>query len=250
MLEDKTVHVKKIRYQLFLSIFLILCMSCYQKKKVFRIPDGHIAMFGYGSLMSKKFIQTGLLQKNYQGPFLSAHLKGFKRSWTFAWPSTLPSLEPDGKYYRYYYVNETDTVYPKLIHYLNIIQDSNTVINGVLYIVPKADLTTYDSWELGYERIDVTDMIQDYTIEGGPVFAYRALADFVVKPTNDPKQHLIELSYSNILMDAFHFWGKEFEKEYKNSTEPFDSLILKDSHKTLWTNPPLEKIIELKSIFK
>jgi hypothetical protein len=241
----------KINRYLSVSIILIILLgSCHRKKKIFKIPHGHVAMFGYGSLMSKNFIQNGLLQKNYNGPFLSTHLKGYKRSWTFAWPTNLPSLEPDENFYKDYILIEGDTIYPQKIHFLNIKKDPNSIINGVLYIVPKTDLTTYDSWELGYERIEVTDLIQDYLIEGGPVFAYRALPDFVAEPTNDYKEHLIELSYYKIIQDAFHYWGKDFESEYKESTEPFDTLILKDSHKSLWVNPPLEKINELKSIFK
>ena len=59
-----------------------------------------------------------------------------------------------------------------------------------------------------------------------------------------------ELSYSNIIQDAFHYWGKEFEAEFKSSTETFDTTIIKVNQKTLWINPPLEKINELKSVFK
>jgi hypothetical protein len=120
----------------------------------------------------------------------------------------------------------------------------------VIYIVPKADLTLYDDWELGYERIEVTNLIRDYNIEGAQVFAYKALPAFVANPSSDFKQNIIELSYSKIIQDAFAYWGKKFEEEYKKSTEPFDTTIIKDSKKLLWINPPMDKIKELKSIFK
>ncbi len=242
--------MKRIHYFALLTFLVMLFGSCHEKKKIFTIPEGYVGMFGYGSLMSKKFIEKGLLQKNYKGPFLLAHLSGYKRSWTFSWPSNLPSLEPDGKYYKEYILVNTDTFYPQKLLYLNIKRDPNSYINGVLYIVPKADLTTYDDWELGYERFDVTDLIKDHFIEGGQVFAYRALPDFISNPTNDYKQNIIELNYSNIIQDAFNYWGKEFEEEYKKSTEPFDTAIIKESQKSLWIDPPLEKIKELKSIFK
>jgi hypothetical protein len=228
----------------------MLLGSCQENKKIFKIPEGYVGMFGYGSLMSKKFIETGLLQKNYNGPFLSAHLKGYKRSWTFAWPSNLPSLEPDGNYYKEYILIKDDTLYPKKLLYLNIKKDPLSIVNGVLYIVPKADLTTYDNWELGYERIDVSDLINDYNVEGGQVFAYSALPGFVAEPTNDSNENIIELSYSNIIQDAFKYWGKEFEEEYKKNTEPFETMIIKESQKSVWINPPLDKIKELKLIFK
>ena len=238
-------------YCITLSALLIfLLLSCNQKKKNFTIPEGYVGMFGYGSLMSKKFIETSLIQKNYKGPFLSTHLIGYKRSWTFAWPSNLPSLEPDGNYYKEFMLVNTDSVFPEKILYLNIKQEPNSFVNGVLYIVPKADLTTYDDWELGYERFEVTDLIKDYTIEGGPVYAYRALPDFISNPTRDIKQNIIELSYSKIIQDAFAYWGKDFEKEYKKSTETFDTSIIVDSKKSIWINPPLDKIKELKLVFK
>jgi hypothetical protein len=102
----------------------------------------------------------------------------------------------------------------------------------------------------GYERFEETDLIKDYNIDGGPVYAYRALPDFVAAPNSDIKQNIIERSYSNIIQDAFDYWGKGFEEEYKKSTEPFDTTIIKENQRSIWINPPLDKVKELKSIFK
>lgn len=232
------------------AVAILLLGSCQEKLETFTIPEGHVAMFGYGSLMSKNLIETGLLDKAYNGPFLPAHLKGYKRSWTFAWPTDLPLYNVDSTFTKDYILIEGDTVYPKYLHYLNIREDPNTVINGVLYIVPEADLPNYDAWELGYERFEVTDLIQGYTIEGGPVFAYKALPDFTLVPNNDHTQNVIERSYVKILEDAFGYWGKEFEDEYRKTTEPFDPAILHETHKILLTDPAMEKVEELKSGFK
>lgn len=117
-------------------------------------------------------------------------------------------------------------------------------------ILPEADLPNYDAWELGYERFEVTDLIQGYAIEGGPVFAYKALPDFELEPNNDFAQNVIERSYMKILDDAFGYWGKEFEAEYQRTTESFDPSILHDTQKILLINPPMEKVQELKSGFK
>jgi hypothetical protein len=119
----------------------------------------------------------------------------------------------------------------------------------LLYIVPETDLPTYDSWELGYERFEVTNLVNDYIIEGGPVFAYKALPDFVIEPNNDYKRNIIELSYYKIIQDAFNYWGKYFEAEYKKSTVPVDTTIIRENQKSLWINPPLDKMKELKSSF-
>lgn len=242
--------MKILTYLTISIVVMILLGSCREDKKVFTIPEGHVGMFGYGSLMSKNFIESGLLEKNYDGPYLSAHLRDYKRSWTFAWPSSIPTPNADGNYYRDYILIDSDTIYPQNLIYLNIKEDPTSIINGVLYIVPEGDLPIYDGWELGYERIEVTDLIKDFTIKGGSVFAYKALADFVMDPTNDPKQNIIEISYLNIIQEAFDYWGEEFEAEYMNSTEPFNSAIIQDNQKLLWIDPPLDKVIELKAIFK
>lgn len=242
--------MKLIPYITLSTIFLLLFTSCQEKKKIFNIPEGYVGMFGYGSLMSKNFIESGLLEKNYDGPFLAAHLNGYKRSWTFAWPSTIPFPNTDGNYYKDYILIEGDTIYPQNLIYLNIKDSPTSIINGVLYIVPEDDLPTYDRWELGYERIEVTDLIQDFIIEGGRVFAYKALPDFVIEPNNDVKRNIIELSYSKIIQEAFDYWGEEFEAEYNKSTEPVNPSIINKNHKTLWLDPPLDKMEELKSSFK
>lgn len=242
--------MKQITWLMLSSSLLLLMGSCQEKLETFTIPEGHVGMFGYGSLMSKNLIETGLLDKAYNGPFLPAHLMGYKRSWTFAWPTDLPLYNVDSTFTKDYILVKEDTVYPKYLHYLNIREDPNTVINGVLYIVPAADLPNYDAWELGYERFEVTDLIQGYTIEGGPVFAYKALPDFELVPNNDYTQNVIERSYVKILEDAFGYWGKGFEAEYHKTTEPFDPAILHETHKILLTDPAMEKVEELKAGFK
>lgn len=207
-------------------------------------------MFGYGSLMSKTFIESGLLEKDYKGPFLPAHLKNYRRSWTFAWPSFLPSLNPDGRYYKDYLLVAGDTLYPQNLVYLNIREEPNATINGVLYVVPEADLHEYDDWELGYERFEVTDFITDFTIEGGPVFAYKALPGFTLEPDGDISRNVIDLSYWKIIQEAFDYWGEGFEAEYLNSTEPVDTTIIRATQKILWKDPLPGQIGELKSLFK
>ena len=242
--------MKNITLLIISIVISVLLSSCGGKKKVFHIPDGHVGMFGYGSLMSKNFIDSGLLEKNYDGPFLLAHLNNYERSWTFAWPSTIPFANADGNYYKDYVLIENDTIYPQNLVYLNIKEDSNASINGVLYIVPEADLPTYDDWELGYERIDVSDFIRDYHIKGGPVFAYKALPDFVMEADNDFSRNIIELSYIKIIEDAFDYWGKEFSTEFRISTESIDSTIIMNNQKIVWENPPLDKMQELRASFQ
>jgi hypothetical protein len=240
----------KLLKNLSLVIVLVMVMaSCQKKKEVFKIPKGYVGMFGFGCLMSKKFIETGLLVNQYDGPFLSAHLSKHRRSWTFAWPADLPLVQTDGKYYKNFVVMAGDTIFPQNLLYLNIKEDPNSSVNGVLYIVKEEDLPTYDGWELGYERFEVTDLISDFVIEGGPVFAYRALPEFTLAPNSDIKRNVIEQEYVDIIKDAFEYWGADFETEYKKGIAPFDSSIIQNTQRVLWENPPMEKVNELKASF-
>jgi hypothetical protein len=242
--------MKQMLFPMLSAVLVFLLGSCQDKNPIFEIPEGHVGMFGYGSLMSKNLIETGLLDKAYDGPFSPAHLNGYKRSWTFAWPTDLPLYNVDSTFSKDYILIEGDTIFPKYLHYLNIREDPNMVINGVLYIVPEADLPHYDAWELGYERFEVTELIPGYVIEGGAVFAYKALPDFEREPDNDYAQNIIERSYMKILEDAFRYWGKEFHSEYEKTTEPFDQNILHESQKIILLNPQMEKVEELKAGFK
>lgn len=241
--------MKRLPYLLTSLMILFVFENCTGPRETFEIPDGYVGMFGYGSLMSKNFIETGLLGGKYEGPFLPAHLRGYKRSWTFAWPTEIPSATADGLYYKAAIVEHGDTLYPRYLHYLNIRENPACTLNGVLYMVPQADLPIYDAWEPGYERFEVSDLITDYNIEGGPVYAYRALPGFEKVPDADVLHNVIERDYLGIIQGAFDYWGADFEAEYRQSTEPADAAIIRDIHKMPWENPPLEKVEELMSKF-
>lgn len=206
---------------LLASAILFFQGSC-REKATFEIPEGYVGMFGYGSLMSKNFIETGLLGGKYEGPFLPAHLSGYKRSWTFAWPADIPSATPHGHYYK----------------------------AGVLYSVPESDLPVYDAWEPGYERFEVTDRVAGFEIKGGPVYPYRALPSFESEPTGDIARNVIERDYLQIVRDAFDDWGEAFEEEYRQSSEPPDAGIFREIQKIPWENPPLEKVEALMHQFE
>lgn len=118
--------MKQITWFMLSSSLLLLMGSCQEKVKIFKIPEGQVGMFGFGSLMSKNLIETGLLDKAYDGPFLPAHLKGYKRSWTFAWPTDLPTVNADGTYSKDYILVNSDTIYPKYLHFLNNREDPNS----------------------------------------------------------------------------------------------------------------------------
>lgn len=64
--------MKKIDCIMLSNVMLLLSGSCKENTTTFNIPESRVGMFGYGSLMSKEFIESGLLDKKYDGPFISA----------------------------------------------------------------------------------------------------------------------------------------------------------------------------------
>lgn len=46
--------MKQITWLMLSSSLILLMGSCQEKVKIFKIPEGQVGMFGFGSLMSKK----------------------------------------------------------------------------------------------------------------------------------------------------------------------------------------------------
>jgi hypothetical protein len=208
--------------------------------KTFRVPEKHVGMFAYGSLMSRE-LHARFSDTDYTGPFLPAHIWGYRRSWTFAWPCDIPFPDADGNCYREYIIEGVDRIYPKHLHFLNIREDPNSRLNGALFLVPEDALPVYDAYELGYERIDIGESLTDHLIEGGPVFAYRALPFFDKQPVPDPNRNIVDKSYLKRIRETLAYWGSTFEKAYQKSTLAVDPGIVREVHSEFWNDPPMEK---------
>lgn len=212
-----------------LPVFIVLLVtltSCQTKneemKATFEIPDGHAAIFGYGSLTSIKSMER-TLGKTYDGAYLVADLNGYERAWNVF-------VENQHNGHSYYYISpEGDSIYPEKLVYLNIQENKGVVMNGVVFIVDSVELAAFDKREFVYDRIDITDEIGRVEVQGGRVYAYLAKPEFIINELTDTRKAAIRKSYAEILETAFENHGPGFESKYKASTIPYpETAVIED----------------------
>jgi hypothetical protein len=220
--------------QLFILILLAsLLSSCLEnhKKPIINIENGKVGMIGYGSLISKQSMESTLLRK-YQDSVYLVHLEGFQREWNFVWSNYDTSYSEDDLKYDGFYIREKDTIPFEKIIFLNIMAQKESSMNCVLYFIAPEELIGFDKRELGYERIDVTNLIKEYNFQGGKVYAYKATPNYIYDSDSDYKNSIIEKSYINLVTEACDSIGSYYRQEYEASTKPFDPDLLAD--KIIW----------------
>ncbi|MEP2026759.1 MAG: hypothetical protein ABJH98_05910 [Reichenbachiella sp.] len=205
-------------------IYLLLCLligGCnLQDKPTIVIPEGKVGMIGFGSLMSISRTEE-VFGHTYEDSIYLVHLEGFQRSWDYV-TSNFDSqvyTEDDLKYDRFY-IQDNDTLAFDHTIYLNISESKKESMNCVLYTVTEKEINDMDLYEFGYERIDVTNKISEYQIEGGKVFAYKALPNYTYDSQKTIGKAIIEKDYFDLVANACDSIGLQFREEYENSTSP------------------------------
>ena len=99
-------------------------------------------------------------------------------------------------------------------------------MNCVLYFITSKELEGFDEREIGYERIDVTDKVEEYSFEGTKVYAYKALEDNIYHPKKSNENSVIAKYYVDLVSSACDSISVEFRKEYDASTNPFPQNIV------------------------
>ena len=206
---------------LFLTnVILVFGQTSPNKEKLF-IPNGKVALIGYGSLMSIASMER-TLGHAYTDKFLPIHINGFERVWNFAILNNGtrgPNL--------FYYVMAGDTIYPKRVMALNIQENRSISMNACLFIIDTLELKMFDAREFGYTRIKLNNNIKEFEVVNGDVYAYKALPDFTIKVSDDPKDNVIPRSYIKIVEeDGLLALGQQFRDEYYASTLPYSPKIL------------------------
>lgn len=115
-------------------------------------------IFGYGSLLQ---------QRNGATPEsdVMCHLAGFHRSWNVAMDNARTIAG-----YKFYVDPETGERPAVFVTFLNIEEDRDRRVNGLVYPVEDSLLPLLDRRERNYERRDVTELVdRDF---GGRVWAY------------------------------------------------------------------------------
>jgi hypothetical protein len=102
-------------------------------------------VFGYGSLAGEESSSLKALE--------ICHADGLRRTWNVAMDNTLTL--PNYKFY----VDEAGARRSVFVTFLNIVEDLNKTINGVLIPVSVGDLANLDARERNYDRLDISDRI-------------------------------------------------------------------------------------------
>ena len=219
---------------LIITVLILLSTCCIaQQKDTVRIREGYVGMVGYGSLMSLKSMES-TLGHQYSDSVYSIHLNGFIRSWTsyrlFNDPKAENSKKPS---FNAYILEDADSIPFDGIVQLNVESQENRKINCILYIISDEDIINFDKREFGYDRIEVTDKVDEFLILGGKVFVYQQAPGYYNSSTLNLKKFILIEDYLNMITKACDERGESFRNEYDKSTLP-PSFQVVPSHKVAW----------------
>ena len=228
--------MKKSITTLSFTIINLILLSVYctaQQKDTIKIQEGFAGMVGYGSLMSLKSMES-TLGHQYNDSAYIIHLNGFIRAWTSYRPFNDRKVS-DSKYpeFKGFIIQNNDSIPFDGIVRLNVEFKENSKINGILYLLSKEDLIKFDKREVGYERIDVTNRIEEYKIYGEKVYVYQQTPDYYDKTTLNLGRFILIEDYVNMITQACDDFGETFRIEFDKSTLPPSSQVV-SSQKIAW----------------
>lgn len=217
-------NIKLILSSVLTAILFYGCLSSETKPSI-TIEDGKIGMIGYGSLTSRKAVEK-ILGKPYKDSIYFVHLENYQRTWNFVGNNNDPGLPEEMLNYDSFYLKNNDTIPFQKSMFLNIEKNDTVNVNCVLYFITLEEMDMIDDMELGYARIDVTNNIKEYDFKGGRVVAYKARPEYVYKPEKDKKISIIDKDYADQVFKAYDKVGKDYRKEFDESTQPLDTSMV------------------------
>jgi hypothetical protein len=207
-----------------LILFLISTSCLNDKKKTIEIKEGLSGMIGYGSLMSLKSLEQ-TLGHTYTDSIYQVHLNDYLREWSYFRPINDPqSNSKNGFKYYGFILENTDSIPFDGIINLNISPKEKSKINCILYLITMDDLIKFDKREFGYQKVDVTDKIDEYSFKGGKVYAYEHIPDPLFKV--DETKYILIKDFVDLITKACDSIGMNFRKEFDNSTMSFTGQIV------------------------
>jgi hypothetical protein len=228
--------MKKPLRILSFTVICLMLLSAYciaQQKDTIKIQEGFAGMVGYGSLMSLKSMESTLGHQYRDSSYL-IHLKGFIRAWTSYRPLNDPiANNPKAPQFYGFILQNNDSIPFDGIVQLNVESQEDSKINCILYLLSKVDLIKFDKREIGYERIDVTDKVEEYNIFGGKVYVYQQAPDYYDKTKLNLVKFILIEDYVNMITLACDEFGENFRIEFEKSTLQPSSQVV-PSQKIAW----------------
>lgn len=184
-----------------------------------------MGLIGYGSLTSREQM-ADQLGKPYAGGVEVIHLEGFQRTWTATTPNKW-EFPPNGFLLECSHAG--DTIVPKWFSALNIRKNDSVAINCCFFIIDQEDLEPIDKTEKGYQRIEVTNNIREFSVANGKIWAYQATPEFTETPkTGEPKNYAVAKLYLDFLEAGFSELGESYREEFYQTTLPVPEEIVLD----------------------
>ena len=163
----------------FLSVLVLSLYSstgCVTKgERILELPSGLVGIVAYGSLISLPSLEQ-TLGHPYNGPIHEVHLEGYERVWTCVRPFNDPqAIAAGAPKIDVHFLRDGERVSINGTAELNIYPKKKGRINGILYLIADEELLSLDKREHGYQRVDVTDRIEEFRFRGGKTYVYEGL---------------------------------------------------------------------------
>ena len=209
-----------------LILSLLLASCSVEKKKTIEIKSGFVGMIGYGTLMSVKSLEQTLKHK-YNDSLYQVHLIYYIRGWTYFVPINDPPKKSteDSRYYGFILQGNDSIAFDGMVN-LNIEPKEKSKINCILYIISEEDLLKFDKREFGYQKVDVTNQIEEYNFIGGKVYVYEHFPETKEISKIDTNKYILVKNYVDFITNACDSIGKIFRNEFDESTNPPTTQIV------------------------
>jgi len=169
-------------------------------------------IFGYGSLVNIEQLKKYLHKEDVF--YTYTHLNNHQRVWNIAMDNSNTIQN-----YKYYLNNnkERENIF---VTFLNIQKNRKSHINGILFEVDQTDLTKLDQRERNYNRINVTQDIQNKNIPG-KIWTYIGTREAEERFQTGKKQQksYINQNYINFVHESYKALGKDYFQDFLNSTK-------------------------------
>ena len=207
-----------ISFFALILLFISTTGIAEMKKNIIEIREGMVGVIGYGTLMSLPSLKK-TLGHPYEGPAYPVHVRDYIRGWAYRRPNNAPQTNAAGaeKIEACFLRNNERIPFDGTVN-LNIYPETNGRMNCILYLLSEEDLHKIDKRESDYERIDVTDKIEEYDFSGGRVYIYEGLPEHADTSSSDPQKYIIIKEYVDQVTMACDSIGKDFRAELDKST--------------------------------
>jgi hypothetical protein len=184
-----------------------------------RLIPPQVALFGYGSLLSKASMEL-TLGCEYAGSPVECSIRGWRRTWDVMMPNRT-----------FYEDGQSGELVPAHIIYLNVQKDPHSALNGLAYVLGPKEIAMFDKREWIYNRETITKDVTDLSFIGGELEMYVGKPEFLVPPGCTTEQAAVRRSYIEIVERGLSELGHAFRSEYLSSTDPPPQHLIIDDKK-------------------